>query len=359
MKNILIVITQAENAGAQKAVLKLYDYLKSDFNVKIIYLYVQDEEYYKNVQTSYNVLTLMKNRNKKELVNLLNIRNIVKDSKIDLVFTYTHWSNILVPLLLFGLSIKIIANKRGALWKYPKVRFLESLILKINKVEKVICVSKSLYDEALKVQKVEESKIIHIPNGISCSKMHNNIIKNQLILKILFVGRLHEQKGIKYLLEGFNQVILNGNRNIQLTICGDGDLKQYVYEFIKTNNLSNFIDVKGNIKNINDYYISHDILISTSLWEGFPNVLLEASCFELPIIATGIDGNLELIEHKKTGYIIKDTNSKEVKESLEYAYHNYNKFQYYAKELKTVLREKFDDTIIKSRYMKVINEVIN
>lgn len=357
MKNILIVITQAENAGAQKAVLKLYDYLKDQYNVKITYLFVQDKEYLNIIQKLYDISILMKSRSKKELINLFKIRKLIKTENINLVFTYTHWSNILIPLLTIGLSIKIIANKRGALWKYPKVRLLESLILKKNKIKKIICVSKTLVDEAIISQKISSNKVKYIPNGITCNSYLLKEKNNDEIIKILFVGRLHEQKGIQYLLEGFKKLIAK-YQNVKLVMCGDGILKDFVFDYISNNNLSKYIELNGNVKNISEYYMNSNVLISTSLWEGFPNVLLEAACYKLPIIATNIDGNLELIENEKSGFIINSASSDAVCSALEYFINNRKLFGNYSQELLKTLKEKFDDKIIKDKYLEILNEVI-
>lgn len=356
---ILIVITQAENAGAQKATLKLYDYLISHYSVRVLYLYVRDADYYQETAQDHHADHLMGSKKLSEIRKLLRIRQIIREEQIEIVFTYTHWSNILVPLLLTGLDVKIIAGKRGALRRYPRIRYLESYALSLSKVRKVVCVSKSLVTEAVSYQRVSDSKVLYIPNGINASLVHPSQKTRYLSgrLKILFVGRLHEQKGIRYLMEGFKELVLNRHQDAVLSICGDGELHEYVVKFVSSNGLQARVELNGNVRNISDYYRSHDVLVSTSLWEGFPNVLLEAAIHDLPIIATSIDGSSELIEHEQTGYLIKPCCSAGVANSLVEAMKDYRCFVEYAQHLRKKISTEFDDSVIREKYLKLVRQI--
>lgn len=359
MKSVLIVVTQAENAGAQKAVLKLADYLKDECKVKILYLYVKDRGYFEFVRENYDAEALIDSFSYIHLLQLFRVRKILEVFSIDIVVTYTHWSNIVIPIILLGKSVKLIANKRGALWNYKKVRFIESIVLKLTKISKVVCVSKSLMSEAISKQRIPAEKLIYIPNGTSIPFLRENQAccesKN---LKVLFVGRLHEQKGIKFLLDGFNEVYKT-RKDIDLLVCGGGALEGYVANYVKSNNLGNSVELLGNVSNVGEYYQSSDVIISTSLWEGFPNVLLEAASYRLPIIATSIDGNLDLITHLVNGYVIPPSSATAVRDAIFYFSENKAQFRSFADEQYKNVSLNFSDKIIQRKYIDLINEVIS
>ena len=359
-RKVYIIITQAENAGAQKAVLKLYDYLNDTYQVKIFYLYVKEQSYFSEVKKHYTAGKIINNNRFRDYINLLKLRKKVTGNNV-IIITYTHWSNIVVPLILVGKKgTKLIANKRGSLNNFRFVRFIEGLVLKSNLVNKIICVSKDLYSEAKDSQKIDKNKLIIIPNAVDVPLKSNKIsdFKDYNVLRILFVGRLHKQKGISTLLVGF-KLLKQIYGNIQLTICGDGVELPYVKNFIRTQNLSSSVTLAGNVKDINNYYNSHDLLISTSIWEGFPNVLLEAATHKIPIIATDIGGNNELICHDKNGYLIKHSDANALYHAILYFINNRHVFHKYAEDLFVKVKKEYNHIIVKEKYLDVIQECFN
>jgi glycosyltransferase involved in cell wall biosynthesis len=60
----------------------------------------------------------------------------------------------------------------------------------------------------------------------------------------------------------------------------------------------------GNRKDVYEILPQLDLVVSASLWEGFPTILLEAMSRLIPIVATDIPGTRELIIHQKTGTLV-------------------------------------------------------
>lgn len=356
---LLIVTTQAENAGAQKAALKLYEYMQGlNIPVKTSYLYSLDERYTKYLRDRYDCHVFMSTRSFSELFSLLRIRRVVKENNITHVVSYTHWANILVPLLLMGCGVKIFANKRGLLWNYPKIRLLEGLILKSRLVSKVICVSHGAYAEGKEQQFLPENKLSHIPNGIDIpSNLEKREYTEGETFNLLFVGRLHEQKGIDFLVSGYCQFIIdNPSVNHQLTVVGGGELSPNMRSKLDSSGVSRFINFVGNVPDVEKYYLKSHLIISTSLWEGFPNVLLEAASYCLPIIATDIEGTSELIEHKVNGYLFPPSDSDAIAAAIEYSLYNYDEMVTQSVRLFSELEKKYSNDLIRESYYKVIFE---
>src|SRR5699024_3707354 len=102
------------------------------------------------------------------------------------------------------------------------------------------------------------SKTTVLPNplGIEGFKSKKNII-NYKQIELLFVGRLTKVKGIERLCKIINNT---QTQNWHLTICGDGELKEYVESFVKTNNLTDKVTIMGAVRNIEDFYSTADLL---------------------------------------------------------------------------------------------------
>jgi glycosyltransferase involved in cell wall biosynthesis len=119
-----------------------------------------------------------------------------------------------------------------------------------------------------------------------------------------FVGRVVKDKGIVELLDAFQAV-----RKVMpchLFVIGDFEqepdpVPDHVLQELKRNP---HITLTGFVSDIRPWLITSNIFVFPSYREGFPNVVLQAACLELPIIATNINGCNEIMEHEKTGILV-------------------------------------------------------
>lgn len=136
-------------------------------------------------------------------------------------------------------------------------------------------------------------------------------------VRILFAGRLSEQKGLKPFLEILKD--LQTCRPWKMTIVGDGPLRSQLEQLVnQTETLSQKVEFKGwlNKENLLNEYQQSDIFILPSLDEGMPNVLLEAMACGLPVLTTRIAGNEELIIQGENGFLYNPNDSKSAIEYL-------------------------------------------
>ena len=90
---------------------------------------------------------------------------------------------------------------------------------------------------------------------------------------------------------------------------GDGIERNKYEKMIKNNFLENRIFLPGRVGNISDFYNSADIFVLSSLYEGFPNVLLEAMSYGLPVISTNCKtGPSDIITDNINGFLISMEN---------------------------------------------------
>lgn len=147
----------------------------------------------------------------------------------------------------------------------------------IKKYDKIIVLTK----EDKYTNWGKNKKVIHIPNPITILPSHLSTLSNG---KLVAVGRLVEQKNFKSLIEAF-RITLKSHPDWILEIYGDGVLKDELQTQIINNNLSKNIFIKGNSPDHNEIYGNASVFVMTSIYEGFPLVLLEAMAFGLPVIA--------------------------------------------------------------------------
>ncbi|NME82448.1 glycosyltransferase family 4 protein [Clostridium sp. SM-530-WT-3G] len=124
---------------------------------------------------------------------------------------------------------------------------------------------------------------------------------------ILFVGRLViYQKGIDLLIEAFKRICnCEGCEEWILKLVGDGPDKEEILKMINNKNLESRIFVEPFSNNIEQYYVNSSIFVSSSRWEGFGLVIIEAMECGLPVIAFNNSGPKEIIDGTN-GILIKN-----------------------------------------------------
>ncbi|MEM3373798.1 MAG: glycosyltransferase family 4 protein [Candidatus Woesearchaeota archaeon] len=204
--------------------------------------------------------------------------------------------------------------------------------LKLSLISKIILFFDLLFQEYLEKKCVLKAKYHMFPSEelkrefeksysfkskryfIPCSGTLNIKIKNKKIskknIKILTVGGLtQESKGSKIILEA-----LDKTKDLDIKLIVVGKIKVNVPEHLKE-----LIIEKGEIPyyKMETIYKESDIFIFPSFIEGFPNALLEAASFGLPIISSNIKGINEYFKHNKDIYILEKNDSVWLAEAIK------------------------------------------
>jgi len=87
-------------------------------------------------------------------------------------------------------------------------------------------------------------------------------------------------------------------------LIGDGEEKSTIEKEISENNIEN-VKLLGYRKNVNEYLKVSDLFLSTSLWEGLPYSLIECTRAGIPIVASDVIGNNEVVIHDYNGYLFQ------------------------------------------------------
>ena len=93
--------------------------------------------------------------------------------------------------------------------------------------------------------------------------------------------------------------------NMRLKLVGDGPLKNSLQSLVKRLAISNEVEWTGWVDKLQlrNLYQSADFVVNPSFFEGMPNVVLEAMASGLPVIASDVAGNNEVVSHGETGFL--------------------------------------------------------
>jgi glycosyltransferase involved in cell wall biosynthesis len=131
-----------------------------------------------------------------------------------------------------------------------------------------------------------------------------------------FVGRVVKDKGIVELVEAFRA--LAATANIRLLLVGPYEqeldpLPDEVMNFIRTDSR---VIAAGYQQDVRPWIIASDVFVFPSYREGFPNVVMQAACLEVPCIVSDINGCNEIIEDESSGLVVPPKNTAALQEAM-------------------------------------------
>lgn len=152
-----------------------------------------------------------------------------------------------------------------------------------------------------------------VPNGVEHKFYYDQTRMPHKKLRLLFVGRLGYQKNLSQLLHALDGI----SDQFETTLVGDGEQGIELQALAKKLCLKHvtFAGRKDGGELLN-YYKASDIFVLPSEREGMPLVLLEAMAMSLPIVATNVPGNRDVVRNGKTGLLVPYNDADAFREAL-------------------------------------------
>jgi glycosyltransferase involved in cell wall biosynthesis len=122
---------------------------------------------------------------------------------------------------------------------------------------------------------------------------------------LLSVGNLVQVKNLQFLLQVFAKLIEQSKTRPFLVLCGDGPLAPQLKAFATSQGIANYVRFLGRLPRgeLTDIFELSNLLVHTSMSEGFGNVIPEAMLHRLLVVASPVGVAPELICHGENGYL--------------------------------------------------------
>ena len=314
-KRLIIFIPSIEGGGVEKNLFIISNFLtKKINNISLITISKRFKNRFnkkiKFISPKLNFWDSL-GRRKKFFVSLfLLLIEIFKDRNLT-VFCFQ--GNIYCTLFckLFGIKIIVRSNSAPEGWSQNIFKFYCFKYI-FRFADKIIVNS---LDFKRKFKKRFNLKTLCIYNPlnkkeiITKSKIRPKIKFNKKKVNLINVGRFTDQKDQITLLKAIN--LLKDKVNFNLFIVGYGKKRNFLLNYINENNLYKKVKIVPYQTNPYNLIKSSDIFILTSLYEGLPNVLLEAQVLKKFIISSNCPtGPREILLNGKAGYLFKVKNYK-------------------------------------------------
>jgi glycosyltransferase involved in cell wall biosynthesis len=190
-----------------------------------------------------------------------------------------------------------------------------------------VCVSRGVLQFSHEVGRLNPARLTVIPNGIDTRPFDGAVGIARATLGIpddahlaIYVGRLDPQKGLPDLLSAADQVITQRPR-WHLALAGDGPDRTWLVDQVANDRrLRERVHVLGPRDDIPQLLKAANVLVLASLWEGMPNVVLEAMASRLAVVGTTVEGTTELVLPGQTGWLVPPNDPSALSQALVEAY---------------------------------------
>jgi glycosyltransferase involved in cell wall biosynthesis len=164
---------------------------------------------------------------------------------------------------------------------------------------------------------VSADRLHLLPNVVDTDQFKPAPRRTKPVVTLMTVGRLEQQKRMDRFLTVLANLRKASAVPVQGIIVGDGSLRsQLENQALELGLLPDGVTFRGAVEDMTALYQEADILLLTSDWEGTPNVILEAMAMGLAIVATGVGGVPEIIQHQETGWITNVNDQQAMPEAL-------------------------------------------
>lgn len=321
----ICVLNNTLNAGGaeKNCVVLCNELVKKGFEVELWITRLSDSPLLKLIDNRVRVRSIPGKRVRNTLFQLKEML-VNSTSRIFLIYNI----ELLVPVFfinkMYHLNLKIVARSITTLsynynnhGHFGKRIWFRLISYTGNKIDSMIAQSQGMKDDLVKEFKISEAKIKVIPNP-SFNFINNNSLigNNHHKNEILFVGRLTEAKGTNYLLEIF-KIAKSKVPDLHLTIVGTGEKLQELKDKVTELEYTDSVSFEGYQSDLSSYYKKANATVLTSLFEGFPNVLVESISFGTPVISFDCpSGPRDIIIPNLNGILVDHLNIKDFAQAI-------------------------------------------
>lgn len=252
-------------------------------------------------------------RNKADLGMIRKLAVLIQEGNFDLVHTHGVRANLLGRLAarLAGCQ-KVVTTVHSLLEKdYQGTisRTANNLAERSTRflTDHFIAVSQGLKDR-LVAGGISAGRITVIYNGISVEGIRHSAgagpaLKMESTARVGIVARLHAVKGHRYFLEAAREVLLL-RPEASFLIVGEGPCRPVLEKLAGSLRIDDRVTFTGFVEEIYALMAGLDLLVISSLWEGFGLTAAEAMVLGVPVVATNVGGLPEVVRHGETGLLV-------------------------------------------------------
>lgn len=232
-----------------------------------------------------------------------------------------------------------------------------------------VAVSRALQSELCSVERLPAVQVCVIPNGINTMLFQPGSGNAQLELRhahaipsnafvIGTVGRFSAEKDYPLLIQAFRQ-FHDQAQDAHLVLVGDGPERGPIQQAIQSSGLSDVCHLPGMQTNVVKWMQMLDVFCLSSKREGAPLTLLEAGACGLPLVATDVGANRELINPPECGLIVPPGHAQQLTQAWLHLYRNRDLGHQMGARARQRVLQHYSLTEMTRSYCRLFREITN
>jgi sugar transferase (PEP-CTERM/EpsH1 system associated) len=354
------VLNYLAPAGKELGILKLTRHMNPDiFDITLVVMNEIRESDKMNLK-GFNIIEL-KHPGGNSFNIPLKLSRIFRKHKIEIVHTHS-WGTLVEGVLgakLAGVPV-IIHGEHGTFPNNLTHRIVQHIAWRFT--DRILSVSGILKSKLAKELNFPKDKIEVILNGVDDKIFHPNPTLRQKFRErfgfsddtfvVGTVGRLTKVKNQLMLMKAAEQMYLQGH-DLEVVIVGGytvGDgVESELRTFAEQSAIRKHIHFIGFQEDTELYYNGFDVFALTSLSEGCSNVIQEAMSCGVPVVATNVGGNPELVIDGETGFLVPSDAPNTLTDKLIQLKHDHQLRAYFARNARQHAVSRFSlDVMVQS-----------
>ena len=208
---------------------------------------------------------------------------------------------------------------------------------------------------------VPGERIVSIPNGIDPGpEIVRDLARLRRPARVMFVGRLHPQKGVDVLLRA--AAALRARRpqqDVRFELVGDGPSRVELIALGRDLGLDGQVRFHGDRDDVATLLGAADVFVLPSRAEGISNALLEAMAAGLPVVATAIPGNTDVISDGRDGILVEAEDPASLADGIERLLDDGDLRARLGREARRTIASRFTIDRVADRYRELYEELID
>lgn len=151
-----------------------------------------------------------------------------------------------------------------------------------------------------------DERILMIPNGLpidAFQRARDGAVPAGDQVVIGYAGRLEPVKGVEVLVAACGELYKRGWQNFRVDIAGIGSCHQALVAQAQSLGIADRVRFLGGVNDMPAFMAALDIYVQPSHQEGLPNSVMQAMASNLPVVATAVSGNVDLVENGVNGFL--------------------------------------------------------
>lgn len=305
-KSIAVFVKNLTSGGAEKQAVLLAKALVDDYDVHFIILNGDKlhQKYLDLLREEERVKVVMFKGG--HLKRFLSFVKYLKVNRIEAIFSYLTAANAYACMASQFHKMKVFTGLRNA--ELPLLKHLADLVM-TNVCADMAVANCFSGKKNFSAHGFRSSKIEVIPNCFEHILPYMEKV-NDGTVHIITVGRFVAQKDYETAIKTVSEV-KKDRANIYFDLVGYGELEADIRAWLKKYDVDDITTVYINPANIPELLDKADIYLSTSLFEGTSNSIMEGMNANMPVVCTDVGDNSYLVENERNGFLasVKDYKS--------------------------------------------------